>query len=109
MTSYHHYAISSYNIDGVLLEEVEELPLPNVISPNGDGLNDAWVVPEPVTPMHLRIYNRWGNLVYESENYANNWSGVTIQGEKVTDGMYFYVLIMPHAPPKKGFIQVFGE
>jgi gliding motility-associated-like protein len=107
--SFHHYAICSYNVDGVLLEEVEELPLPNVISPNGDGLNDAWVVPEPVTPMQLRIYNRWGNLVYESENYANNWSGETMQGEKVTDGTYFYILTMPHAPPKKGFIQVFGE
>lgn len=98
-----------YAIDNVSLCEVEELPLPNVISPNGDGLNDAWVVPEPVTPMHLRIYNRWGNLVYESENYANNWSGETMQGEKVTDGTYFYILTMPHAPPKKGFIQVFGE
>jgi len=51
----------------------------------------------------------WGRLVYESENYTNNWSGETIQGEKVTDCTYFYVLTMPHAPLKKGFIQVIRE
>jgi gliding motility-associated-like protein len=103
------YATCAYLIDGIVLEEAEELPLPNVISPNGDGVNDAWVVPEPVSSMHLVIYNRWGQLVYESNNYQNNWSGQTLQGGKVTDGTYFYVLTMPHAPPKKGFIQVFGD
>jgi gliding motility-associated-like protein len=66
-----------------------ELTIPNVISPNGDGANDFWVILNieyhPNTP--VKIFNRWGQVVYVSEAYANNWDG----GD-VSDGTYFYIV-----------------
>ncbi|MBI1835872.1 MAG: HYR domain-containing protein, partial [Flavobacteriia bacterium] len=76
-----------------------ELIIPQVISPNGDGINDKLVIngihdyPNNV----LKIFNRWGNLVYESSNYQNDWDGknietFTIGGTDLPVGTYFYVL-----------------
>ncbi len=63
--------------------------VPNSFTPNGDGFNDFFVVnglaafPES----SLNIFNRWGNEVYNTTDYNNNWSG-----EDVPDGVYFYIL-----------------
>ena len=67
-----------------------QLEIPNVITPNGDGYNEAFVVDglENFPNSILKIYNRWGKKVYESNNYTNDWDG-----ENVTDGVYFYNLI----------------
>ena len=69
--------------------------IPNVISPNGDGENDKFVVvglennPNSV----LEIYDRWGLMVYSSDNYQNNWDGKHFKnGKPVSDGTYFYIL-----------------
>lgn len=65
------------------------LDIPTVITPNGDGKNDTFVIPNidlfPGTQLY--IVNRWGNEVYRSENYNNTWSG---QG--LNEGTYYYVL-----------------
>jgi gliding motility-associated-like protein/uncharacterized repeat protein (TIGR01451 family) len=62
---------------------------PNVVTPNGDGKNDVFIIPgiENYPGSKLSIYNRWGNEVYHSENYGNNWTG---QG--LSEGTYFYML-----------------
>jgi gliding motility-associated-like protein len=67
---------------------------PNMITPNGDGQNDVWVLnnigaiyPEVV----VRVFNRWGNLVFESEGYTQNWDG-THNGEPLPMGTYYYVI-----------------
>lgn len=67
---------------------------PNMITPNGDGQNDVWVLnnigaihPEVV----VRVFNRWGNLVFESEGYTENWDG-THNGEPLPMGTYYYVI-----------------
>jgi gliding motility-associated-like protein len=65
--------------------------VPNVITPNGDGVNDLFVIsgleyhPNSV----LYIYNRWGNLVYQSNDYQNDWDGGNLN-----PGIYYYVLIL---------------
>jgi len=61
----------------------------NVITPNGDGTNDTFSVPDidKFPGSHLAIYNRWGNEVYHSDNYANDWDG-----KGLADGTYYYVL-----------------
>lgn len=75
------------------------LTIYNGISPNNDGLNDVFVI-EGVELFNntLEIYNRWGRIVYDAENYDNTFDGVSnktvvgTQGEKLPVGTYFYVL-----------------
>ncbi len=61
----------------------------NVFTPNGDGMNDFFTLtnladyPNP----SVKIFNRWGAIVYESESYQNDWDG-----DDLTDGTYFYVV-----------------
>ena len=72
--------------------------LPNLITPNDDGYNDAWVLNAKInlTGSHLVIFNRWGEKVYETDNYANNWKGTYMSSsDKLPDGTYYYVLKVP--------------
>lgn len=61
----------------------------NVITPNGDGKNDHLIIPDiNLFPgSNLSIYNRWGNEVYHSNNYTNDW-----EGKGLADGTYYYLL-----------------
>ena len=65
----------------------------NAISPNQDGVNDRWLVSSNgcATNIKAKVYNRYGSLVYESENYQNDWQG-TYKGKPVPDGTYYYVV-----------------
>lgn len=67
----------------------DELTCPNVITPNGDGINEKFVITnlEYFMVRTLIVYNRWGKKVYEKDNYQNDWDG---QG--LADGTYFFVL-----------------
>lgn len=66
----------------------------NIISPNGDGMNDVWEIeniqdfPDSV----VKIYNRWGNLVFEEEGYLNTWEGTDNDGNPLLAGAYYYVI-----------------
>ncbi|PSR04883.1 MAG: hypothetical protein BRD50_02570 [Bacteroidetes bacterium SW_11_45_7] len=66
----------------------------NAFSPNGDGVNDEFVVGNArnYDDFEIRIYNRWGNLVYQSDNYQNDWDGTSSNGEELPDGTYYYVI-----------------
>ncbi|MHA8066670.1 Ig-like domain-containing protein [Aquirufa sp. ROCK2-A2] len=70
------------------------------ISPNGDGINDVLVVPGVLSYKNkITVFNRWGGIVFETENYENNWGGqankvydpTTLTGE-LPDGMYYYIV-----------------
>ena len=65
------------------------IEIPNIFSPNNDGINDEFRFNnlEFFPGSSLEIYNRWGILVYESADYANNWTA-----ENVADGTYYYFL-----------------
>ncbi len=70
------------------------LNIPNVITPDGTGppLNEFFFVEnlEKYPGSSLAIYNRWGNKIFESSDYQNNWNG-----SKSADGVYYYVLTVP--------------
>jgi gliding motility-associated-like protein len=73
------------------------IEIPNVFTPNGDGQNDEFVIKniELHRNARLRIFNRWGDIVYESDNYetATPWNGNHRNtGQPVADGVYFYTL-----------------
>jgi gliding motility-associated-like protein/uncharacterized repeat protein (TIGR01451 family) len=67
----------------------EEVFIPNVITPNGDGKNDEFKIIDVsrYPNSSLFIYNRWGNMVYQTKNYANNWNG-----SGLSEGTYYYIL-----------------
>lgn len=86
-----------------------ELPdgIPNGLTPNGDGTNDAWDVPFIwyFTNNNIKIYNRWSNLVYKQDYYEGDWEGTNRNGNPLPDGTYFYVLDLGNGrEPYLGYI-----
>jgi gliding motility-associated-like protein len=79
---------------------------PNVFTPGGDGNNDLLVFTglEDFPGSTLFIYNRWGNKIYESNDYQNNWNG-----SSVSDGTYYYILNVSDGRSLTGFITVINE
>ena len=92
--------------------------IPNIITPNGDDLNDWFDIPCLETGEYprneLTIYNQWGDKVYEAKPYISDpthaWYG-ELNGEKgkdLPDAVYFYVLKpSPTAEVEKGFIEIY--
>jgi gliding motility-associated-like protein len=83
--------------DGIanrLDKDLCDLLKPRGISPNGDGKNDYLIIPGILRyqPNHLMIYNRWGNIVFETNNYQNDWAGTDNKGVDLPDGTYYYIL-----------------
>jgi gliding motility-associated-like protein len=74
--------------------------IPNVITPNGDGINDYFELDEKLKPAKVEILNRWGNGIYSSRPYQNDW-----QGEGSEPGIYFY-LVSDRCSVRKGWIHV---
>lgn len=76
-----------------------DILIPSGFSPNRDGTNDLFVITRPFnTNINMEIYNRWGNMVYRSPDYKNEWDGRGNQpgrllGEDLPDGTYYYVVI----------------
>ena len=96
---------------------IEDFNIPNAFTPNGDGINDCFGLRKANlnNPFQFKIYNRWGNLVYYSSPYNNDWNGTvnrgtTIDGKdgKVPVGTYFYIIKLNEGdkPPFKGYIDV---
>lgn len=77
----------------------DTLTIPSGFSPNGDGYNDFFVITnmERYPDALLKIYNRWGELVYEKKKYDNTWNGISNSdlirmGEELPNGTYYYIL-----------------
>src|SRR6266850_1171364 len=64
---------------------VENLVIPDVFTPNGDSTNQFFEIDQRMVGGSLVIYNRWGEQVYQSSNYQNDWEGGDLPA-----GVYFY-------------------
>jgi gliding motility-associated-like protein len=83
---------------------VSEVMVPNVFTPNGDGVNDLLVFKnlEFHPGSSLLVYNRWGNKIYESSDYRNNWNG-----DNQKDGVYYFILKISDVDKAvTGFVQI---
>ena len=65
----------------------------NAFSPNGDGINDLWLITNGncLLKAKAQVFNRYGAKVFEEENYRNTWNG-TYNGKPLPDGTYYYVI-----------------
>ena len=76
----------------ILVNLNEEIHIPNVFTPNQDGVNDFYLISaKGITEFNIVIVNRWGNVVFESNDILISWDG-TSKGEMCQDGVYFYVI-----------------
>lgn len=70
-----------------------ELFIPNVFSPNGDGVNDIFLpIYSGSQPYTVNVYDRWGVKMYESNNKVNGWDGKDLNAQDATDGVYYYMI-----------------
>ena len=81
----------------------------NVITPNGDGINDKLGIDciEFYPVNKFEVFNRWGETVNSFENYNNNdnvWRGTNTKGEILPDGTYFYILTIKNNSTTTGWI-----
>ena len=96
------YTVWIISTKGCLSEESVEirwsdmqLYFPNAFTPDGDGLNDEFAPKgyyDYISQYHLSIYDRWGNLVYETKNVLQGWNG-KIKGTPSSSGVYVYKCI----------------
>ena len=82
---------------------IDSVIVPNVITPNGDGVNDGFIIRglmSYTSDRTVKIFNRWGTLVYESLSYDNAtpWDGRDKGGQRVPAGVYFYIVDAYDAP-----------
>lgn len=76
----------------VSLQDNGSMKIPNVITPNGDNLNEFFFISGAAEKFSLFIYNRWGSVVYHDADYRNNWNG-----KSLPKGSYYYK-INPYSP-----------
>ena len=97
----------------VSIEFTGDIEVFNALSPNGDGRNDTFYINYinilPATRNNrIQIYNRWGDLVWETENYDNTervFTGLTTSGKELPSGTYYYKLTTA-SKSKTGFISL---
>lgn len=84
--------------------------VPVGISPNGDGLNDKFVIEnlKPSDKVRIDIYNKWQSLVFREYDYKNTFEGIGNQqglmNSKLPDGTYYYILTFNGSKPVTGYI-----
>lgn len=86
--------------DSVLVSVFSKIFIPNVFTPNGDGVNDIWNIPAlKAFPNHtLKLYNRYGQIIFESKNGIASWDG-NYKGELQPTGTYAYFVDLNNGTP----------
>lgn len=85
-----------------------KLDATNLLTPNGDGKNDRWVIRnlDSYPDNEVKIFDRTGRMIYQRRNYSNDWDG-TLNGHPLAEGTYYYVLTVNGTSRVwKGFITI---
>src|SRR5690606_1775166 len=74
-----------------VIPDIDTVALPNIITPNADGINDEYTFAamNDLESYDIFVYNRWGNLVFTGNKQTAPWQGNTNAGENLADGVYF--------------------
>jgi gliding motility-associated-like protein len=77
----------------VVADVATSIVMPNIFSPNGDAINDAFFINcTGIKSLTCAIYNRWGQHIYSITSVNQSWNGEMINGNKAVEGTYFYLL-----------------
>jgi gliding motility-associated-like protein len=119
ITAVDSFGNESAQSEKICVDNCPEYELPNVITINGDGVNDFFkpIKNKFIKDIDLKVYNRWGTLVFETTDPAIMWDGKVIQSKLLsTEGTYFYVCQVNEIRVKgivsrdlKGFLQIFHK
>ena len=93
-------------------DSISHIILPNVFTPNFDSINDVFKpYLDEITEVNFSIFNRYGNVIFETKRVNGFWDGRTTSGEPCTDGVYFCILnatgIEGKKYKEKTFVQLF--
>jgi gliding motility-associated-like protein len=115
------YSVVIYQTSGCIVsrelfftinEPIEQFPnvanIPNLISPNGDGVNDTWVIPTDYvsgTETEVIIMTSQGKTVLQTNDYQNNWPENQLEFNSINP-VYYYIITAPNQEPKKGSITI---
>jgi gliding motility-associated-like protein len=94
--------------DEVFVKLLKAPVIPNIFSPNGDGIHDKWVIEylESYPGCVVQIYNRYGQMVFKTVNYTNPWDG-KINGKDAPIGTYYYIIDPKNGrKPITGFVDI---
>jgi gliding motility-associated-like protein len=78
--------------------------IPKGISPNSDGFNDAFDLSGFSEIEKVKIFNRYGMVVFEQDNYINQWKGQDYKGNLLPSGTYYYVVNFATTGAKTGWV-----
>ena len=85
--------VDTSNYVTITVEVSTTIIIPNIFSPNGDGINDQFfIINTGLSSLSCNIFNRWGQLLYTINSANESWDGRTPNGEKAPDGTYMYIL-----------------
>ncbi len=120
-------AVSETGVEGnksekICVDDCIYYELPNLITPNGDSLNDKFrpfPIPRGVEVVTFKVYNRWGALVYSTDNSIQiNWTAISFDNKKLLDGVYYFSADVKYFRRKnkedenrqiKGWVQVLDQ
>ena len=112
----NNHVFFSMNQANFEIDNAITLKIPKGFSPNSDGINDLWKITaekkdiplEELPEIALKIYKYSGELIYESNDYENNWGGISKKGNKAPIGAYLYKITSNTTlfSPKKGWLYI---
>lgn len=85
---------------------LSNMVIPNVITINGDGSNEMFVIKGLKSNTELTLFNRWGETVFETKDYQNDWAGKDRSGKELTAGVYSYVITNSVGEVFHGFVHL---
>ena len=99
------------SLDTLVRLTCESTTIPEIITPNGNGKNDTWVL-ELDPEAEVKIFNRWGNMIYSASPYLDDWDGKANEGmslgkDYLPSGTYFYIIDKKDGKdPVSGYIEL---
>jgi gliding motility-associated-like protein len=96
--NYDLFSITNLQLTNMDNDGENGLIIPEAFSPDNDGYNDKFQILglEKYNKISIKIYNRWGNLIYSENSYQNNWDGkansTMAVGKELPTGTYFYII-----------------
>ncbi|TBO40446.1 T9SS type B sorting domain-containing protein [Pedobacter kyonggii] len=97
-------------INLIVPEDLVKIKATNIMSPNGDGINDKWVIDNiDLYPNNeVKVFDKAGRFIYGKKGYDNSWEG-TLNGVPLAEGTYYYIVDFGTSRPRfTGFITITG-